>query len=91
MQGLEQVNVFYGRNGSGKTSVLESIHILGMARSFRGNSIRTLISHGERSCTVFGEVGLTSDGGHAGTTPLGVKREMRGDVQIKIGGSPLGV
>ena len=88
LQGLEQVNVFHGRNGSGKTSILESIHILGIARSFRGNSIRTLISHGERSCTVFGEVGLTFDGGHASTTPLGVKREMGGDVQIKIGGSP---
>ena len=32
---LGRVNVFYGDNGSGKTSVLEAVHLLGMARSFR--------------------------------------------------------
>ena len=82
---LGQVNVFYGRNGSGKTSVLEAIHLLGIARSFRGNSIRTLISHGESHCTVFGELFKPASGG---VVPLGVQREVSGELQIKIGGSP---
>ncbi|MDH3991901.1 MAG: DNA replication/repair protein RecF [Gammaproteobacteria bacterium] len=85
LDGLGRVNVFYGRNGSGKTSVLESIHLLGMARSFRGNSIRTLISHGGSQCTVFGELFNPQPGG---TVPIGVHREASGEMQIRIGGSP---
>ena len=57
MEGLRQVNVLFGRNGSGKTSLLEAIHLLGMARSFRGNSVRSLITHGESSCLAYGTVG----------------------------------
>jgi len=85
LEGLQQVNVFFGRNGSGKTSVLESIHLLGMARSFRGNSVKSLISHRETGCTVFGVVSLPTAPADTGL-PLGVQRNMAGDVQIKVGG-----
>lgn len=85
LQDLQQVNVFFGRNGSGKTSVLESIHLLGMARSFRGNSIKSLITHDSAVCTVFGTVALPSSSAGSGL-PLGVQRSMAGEVQIKIGG-----
>ena len=81
---LQGVNVFSGPNGSGKTSVLESIHLLGMARSFRGNSVKPLIAHGEESCTVYG---LTAGPGPA--MSLGVRRERSGDAQIKVGGKPV--
>ncbi len=60
LQGLKGVNVFFGCNGSGKTSVLESIHLLGMARSFRGSSVKSLINHESPSCTVFGMTVLDS-------------------------------
>ena len=84
LQDLQQVNVFFGRNGSGKTSVLESIHLLGMARSFRGNSVKTLISHGQHGCTVFG---MSSPASSTGTgVPLGVHRSRVGEIQIKMGG-----
>ena len=87
---LQGVNVFFGCNGSGKTSVLEAIHLLGMARSFRGSSIKSLITHDEHSCTVYGTItplppvngiGLRGVG-----LPLGVQRTRVGDAQIKIGG-----
>jgi DNA replication and repair protein RecF len=92
LQGLQRVNVFFGRNGSGKTSVLESIHLLGMARSFRGNSIKSLITHEMQSCTVYGKttlphsalVGIASP--NAGGLPLGVQRNRVGEAHIKIGG-----
>lgn len=86
LQDLDQVNVFYGSNGSGKTSVLEAIHLLGMARSFRGSSPRSLISHGKADCVVFG---LVSSPGCPALVPLGVQRSIGGDVQIKVGGAPL--
>lgn len=86
---LQSVNVFYGSNGSGKTSVLESIHLLGMARSFRGTSIKSLIAHDAQHCTVYG----TAVTGHAVASKLsglemrmGVQRNRVGEAQIKIGG-----
>ncbi len=84
LQELDRVNVFYGPNGAGKTSILESIHVLGMARSFRGNSIKSLISHGAQTTTVFGEI---ATGGSE--IPLGVQRSRDGEVRIKVGGSPV--
>ncbi|QFU74160.1 DNA replication/repair protein RecF [Halioglobus maricola] len=81
LEGLRRVNVFYGRNGSGKTSILEAIHLLGMARSFRG-SIKSLISHGSTQTTVFGEI-------LPGKLPLGIRRELTGEVKLKIGGEPV--
>ena len=84
---LGPVNVFFGANGSGKTSVLESIHLLGMARSFRGNSVKSLITHEMPACTVFGLVSAGDRPG--GTKSLGVRRERSGDAQIKIAGTPV--
>ncbi len=86
VHGLHRVNVFFGQNGSGKTSVLEAIHVLGMARSFRGGGIRAVISHAEDDCVVFGS-GRRRDGG--GTLSLGVQRSRTGDAVIRIGGNPV--
>ena len=35
LEGFAGVNILYGSNGAGKTSVLEAIHYLGTGRSFR--------------------------------------------------------
>ena len=35
------LNVIYGNNGSGKTSLLEAIHYLGLGRSFRSATVFT--------------------------------------------------
>lgn len=89
LDNLQAVNVFYGSNGSGKTSVLEAIHLLGMARSFRGTSIKSLIAHDAQNCTVFGTT-LTTDSVTSKSSgfglPLGVQRNRIGEAQIKIGG-----
>ncbi len=39
-----RINIFYGDNGSGKTSILEAIHLLGLARSFRSHKINKVIN-----------------------------------------------
>ena len=86
---LDQVNVFYGKNGAGKTSVLEAVHLLGMGRTFRGSSIRSLITHGEPACTVYGEVvdDLKRGSVPLGTT-IGVQRARSGEAEVKVGGKP---
>ncbi len=87
LQSLAQVNVFFGPNGSGKTSVLEAVHLLGMARSFRGNSIKSFITHGQPSCIAFG---MASYPGAAGSgVSLGVQRSAAGEALIKVAGSPV--
>lgn len=83
LQELARINIFFGANGSGKTSILESVHMLGMARSFRQGAIRTLIQHGQRDCTVYGMTALADS---ARRMPVAVQRAVSGEVQIRLGG-----
>ncbi|WP_419534083.1 DNA replication/repair protein RecF [Endozoicomonas sp.] len=79
------VNVLYGLNGSGKTSVLEAIHILGVARSFRTSRIKPVINRDVEVCTVFGRLGVAS-----GSIPVGVSRNLRDEtLQIRVSGENL--
>ena len=48
--------LIYGANGSGKTSLLEAIYLLGRGRSFRTRRLEYLIGHGKQAFVVFGEV-----------------------------------
>lgn len=47
-------NLIYGSNGSGKTSLLEAVFLLGRGRSFRTRNSERLIRYGESQLTVFG-------------------------------------
>ena len=57
------LNLLTGANGSGKTSVLEALHLLGLGRSFRSGRARRLVNEAESACTVFAQF---EDGGQAG-------------------------
>lgn len=46
-------NVFLGQNGSGKTSILESIYLLSRGKSFRHHQPKHYIQHGRANTTVF--------------------------------------
>ncbi len=50
------LNLVYGANASGKTSLLEGIHLLAHARSFRSSHIDSVIGHEADSLLVTGEV-----------------------------------
>ncbi len=50
-----KLNIFYGDNGSGKTSVLEAINFVLTGRSFRTSNTKNLIRHDAERSTVFVE------------------------------------
>lgn len=51
------VNLIFGSNGSGKTSILESIHMLGVGRSFRSTRVTPFIQSGAEACTLYASLG----------------------------------
>src|SRR3984893_14854050 len=53
-------NLIWGGNGSGKTSLLESIFLLGRGRSFRTRNSERLIRHGRDRLVVFGRTSTTA-------------------------------
>ena len=53
-----RLNLIAGPNGSGKTSILEAIHLLGRGRSFRTRNTDRLIRRGQTRLEVYGR---TSD------------------------------
>jgi DNA replication and repair protein RecF len=74
-------NLFYGKNGSGKTSLLEAIYYLGLGRSFRTHLVPRLIQHDTESFSIFANL-YENDR----FLPLGVERLRQGDRHLKING-----
>ncbi|MBT8145925.1 MAG: DNA replication/repair protein RecF, partial [Gammaproteobacteria bacterium] len=52
----DQVNLIYGANGSGKTSILEALHVLATGKSFRSTKTAPIIRNGSNELTVFAEL-----------------------------------
>ena len=50
------VNLILGENGSGKSSILESIHLLGYGRSFRSHHTRPLINFDQTTLVISAEI-----------------------------------
>ena len=48
-------NIIYGENGSGKTSILEAIYVLGRGRTFRSAYNKKIIRNGEESLFIFSQ------------------------------------
>lgn len=81
-----QVNVIHGENGSGKTSVLEAIHLLSLGRSFRTHQARHVISEGQLEATSFAQ--LVDEKG-ASVGGLGVVRSLQGDLRARFQGKDI--
>lgn len=84
---LSRINILYGDNGSGKTSVLEAIHFLGLTRSFRSGQFRHLVQEGCDRSLVFAQADPLANGQ---SKPLGVERHLEGDVRARYAGASLG-
>lgn len=53
------LNIITGPNGSGKTALLEAVHILSAARSFRAKREQEVVKWGESSCRIAGSFRTT--------------------------------
>jgi DNA replication and repair protein RecF len=82
------LNLIEGANGSGKTSLLEGIFLLGRGRSFRTRNSARLVRIGQSGLLVFGRVG----GGDKGGQPhvVGVQLTREGGTEAKIDGEFVG-
>lgn len=77
-------NVVCGRNGSGKTSLLEAIYVLCLGRSFRSHRAGDLVRFGQAELTVTGR--LKQMNSHS--VQVGVRKNGK-DTQIRFDGQPL--
>ena len=75
------INVIYGQNGSGKTSILEAIYFLGMGRSFRSHLSQRVINHDDDKLTLFATLNLAR-----GDSKIGLRRFRNGETEVKIDG-----
>mgnify|MGYP003683127291 CR=1 FL=1 len=79
-------NVVYGINGSGKTSFLEALHLLGRGKSFRHRDLRLVINHDASDLIVSAKVERQSP---PRTHQLGVKRTRNGHFMARMDGENL--
>ncbi|XID74916.1 DNA replication/repair protein RecF [Alkanindiges sp. WGS2144] len=74
---LQPFNIFYGNNGSGKSSLLEAIHLLATGKSFRTNLVKQYIQQGELDGLIYAESGYYR---------LGLQKFSSGEQIIRLNG-----
>jgi len=72
------INIIYGDNGSGKTSILEAIYLLALGRSFRSTRVDSLIQWDQEEAVVFASLGEGAS--------LGVRKSKRQGHSLRING-----
>lgn len=76
------LNIIYGANGSGKTSVLEAIYLLAMGRSFRTHRLKPAVKFNTNSFVLFSSVLDHDNNAHT----VGIQRSIKGESSTKING-----
>ncbi len=78
---IDGVNVIYGANGSGKTSILEAIYVLSHGRSFRTSRFKNMIQQSSERFVVHGKkLHLQL------SLPVGISKYRDGQTDIKVQG-----
>ena len=80
LNGLQPFNIFYGANGSGKTSILESIHLLATGRSFRTHIPKHYIQYEAGDAIVFAQ---------SASERIGMQKMASGEQLIKVNGDTI--
>ncbi len=77
---LQSFNVIHGDNGSGKSSILEAIHLLATGRSFRSSVLKQVIQHGQQDALILLQ---------AGDDRVGVLKQLHAEAVLKLNGNVL--
>lgn len=77
-----RINCIYGENAAGKTAILEAIHLLSRARSFRTPKIWDVIQYGSNSLTIAAQL-VDAHDGHVAT---GLEKSA-GTTQLRFNGA----
>ena len=72
--------LFYGKNGCGKTAILESIYVATSGRSFRTHNLESLIKKGSKAFSIKAYDSLNG-------SVLEVKKEKKHPINIKVNNS----
>ena len=80
LQAHEHINLIHGENASGKTSLLEAIHVLSTGRSFRTHRLSRILSYGQSNFVVAGQISNTNKH-HIGIECQDGRTRMRADGQ----------
>lgn len=78
------INIIEGANASGKTSLLEAIHLLCLARSFRTLRTSHIVQHGASRLTLFAEI-CSGQIHHR----LGLQRDTDNRLELRLDGRQL--
>jgi DNA replication and repair protein RecF len=78
-------NLIWGSNGSGKTSLLEAMFLLGRGRSFRTRNSERVVRHGQERLVVFGRTESPGPGGNPGSTATGLIHAVGVEVHRREG------
>jgi len=77
------LNILEGKNASGKTSFLEALYMLGLARSFRTTKTNQLIQHDHDDLLLFAELSDTAN------YRIGIQRFSDNRLVIRLNGETL--
>ena len=83
-------NLIWGGNGSGKTSLLEAIFLLGRGRSFRTRNSERLIRHGQERLVVFGRTESAGPDGSGLVHAVGVEVHRREGTRARVDAAGVG-
>jgi len=78
-------NAFCGLNGSGKTSILEAIHVLGAGRSFRTTCLQHVIQLDQPRYALGGQIAQNIQNSNS-ITNIGTEKTLSGNKIFKIAG-----
>jgi DNA replication and repair protein RecF len=77
-----EINFIFGHNGSGKSSLLEAIHYLGFARSFRTSKHKNVIQYESDAFNVFAKIS-----GESASFKIGISRTKSDEVTVSVNGN----
>jgi len=76
-----KINLIVGENGSGKSSLLEAIYLLGLGRSFRTHLTNRVIQYEQSHFTLYSEIQHQQR-----ILPIGIQKSKSGETTLKIDG-----